>query len=203
MVRDSVEDPTESKFSPAHFCENKNFSDLAGELAKHKDNHFNNGFTLKNEDHSECNDDSLTNNVESKTETLKHEDDIDIIYEDVKPETCEEKSNEKSENGSYTNVSHELSKDFWENGNFIEIGPNSSHELSKDSGTWPQQNIEENGTAVEKDNDTRNHHERTHTDFLENRSFNDIAGELAEHKKLDQTFLMDFQKTPKHGLNKK
>ncbi|KAG5875282.1 hypothetical protein JTB14_035923 [Gonioctena quinquepunctata] len=55
-------------FYPADFSENKNFSDLAGELAKHKVNNFNNGVILKTEDHSECNDDPLTNNFSSESE---------------------------------------------------------------------------------------------------------------------------------------
>ncbi|KAG5869660.1 hypothetical protein JTB14_011955 [Gonioctena quinquepunctata] len=120
MVRDSVEDPTEPKFSPAYLSENKNFSDLAGELAKDEVNHFN------NEDHSECDDDPLTNNVGSKTKTVKTENYFDVIYDDVKPEIYDG----KTENGSY---------------------PNVPHELSKDSETWPQQNIEECGTALDEE----------------------------------------------------
>ncbi|KAG5888720.1 hypothetical protein JTB14_023796 [Gonioctena quinquepunctata] len=128
MLRDSVEDSTESKFSPAHFWENRNFDGLAGEIAKHQVKHFNNEDILKkeDEDYLECNDDSLTNNVELKTESLKTEEDIDVIYEDVKPEI-------------YKSIG-------------TEIGPNFSHELSIDS--WPQQNIDEDGTAVERDNYT-------------------------------------------------
>ncbi|KAG5887228.1 hypothetical protein JTB14_010809 [Gonioctena quinquepunctata] len=85
MLKDSVEDPTDSKIFPAHFWGNGNFNGLADELAKQKVNHFDNAVILKNE----------------------------------------------------------------------EIGSNFSHELSKDSETWPQQNIEEDRTAVERDNDTR------------------------------------------------
>ncbi|KAG5881424.1 hypothetical protein JTB14_004519 [Gonioctena quinquepunctata] len=60
MLRDRIEDPTESKFSPAHIWKNENFNRFAGES---KVNHFNNGFTLKSEDLSECNDDSNWNNL--------------------------------------------------------------------------------------------------------------------------------------------
>ncbi|KAG5887687.1 hypothetical protein JTB14_015590 [Gonioctena quinquepunctata] len=91
MLRDSIEDPADSKISPAHFWENRNFNGVADELAKQKVNHFEDGPIVKNEGHSECNDDSLT-----------------------------------------------------------KIRPNFSHELSKDSETWPQQNIEEDKTAVER-----------------------------------------------------
>ncbi|KAG5887227.1 hypothetical protein JTB14_010808 [Gonioctena quinquepunctata] len=137
MLRDSIEDSTDSKIFPANFWDNGNFNGLADELAKQKVNHFHNGVILKNEG----NDDSPTNNVESKMKALKNEDDIDIIYEDVKPEICEEKTSEK---GSYMNSVPDKS-----------IGTTFSHELSKGFETWPQQNIEEDGTAVERDKDTR------------------------------------------------
>ncbi|KAG5881062.1 hypothetical protein JTB14_014122 [Gonioctena quinquepunctata] len=64
MLRDDVEDPTESKFSPAHFWENGNFNGLADELAKQKINHFDNNEVIgKNEDSSEF-EVVLTNSVE-------------------------------------------------------------------------------------------------------------------------------------------
>ncbi|KAG5881059.1 hypothetical protein JTB14_014119 [Gonioctena quinquepunctata] len=116
MLRNSVEDPKESKFSSTHFSENKNFNS-------------NSGVTLKNEEYYfEYNNDSSSKNAESKMERLKTEDNIDIIYEDVKPEICQEKSNG------------------------TEIGPNFSHEPLIDSETWPQQNIEEDGAALGWDN---------------------------------------------------
>ncbi|KAG5863380.1 hypothetical protein JTB14_007819 [Gonioctena quinquepunctata] len=58
MLPDSVENPTESKFSPVCFWENKNFNRLAGEFSESKVNHLNNGVILMSEDLSECNDDS-------------------------------------------------------------------------------------------------------------------------------------------------
>ncbi|KAG5877199.1 hypothetical protein JTB14_031832 [Gonioctena quinquepunctata] len=61
-------------------------------------------------------------------------------FADVKPKICEEKSSGKNENESYLNSITDIS-----------IGPN----FSKDSKTWPQQNRDEVGTAVERDNDTR------------------------------------------------
>ncbi|KAG5880144.1 hypothetical protein JTB14_000012 [Gonioctena quinquepunctata] len=82
------EDSEESKLSLIRFEENTNFNILADDSAKPKVDQFNDIFILKHEheDHCECIDDLWTNNAELKTE-----DDIDIVYEDVKPEICEEK----------------------------------------------------------------------------------------------------------------
>ncbi|KAG5873018.1 hypothetical protein JTB14_037632 [Gonioctena quinquepunctata] len=102
--RNGIEDPKET-----NLLENTDSNDLAGELAKPKVNDFNNG-----------------DNAELDMDTLKTEDDIDIVYEDVKHEIREEKPDILIG---------------------TEIGPNFSHEFSKDSETWPQQNIEEEGTA--------------------------------------------------------
>ncbi|KAG5869068.1 hypothetical protein JTB14_028775 [Gonioctena quinquepunctata] len=131
MPRDSAEDPKESKFSPTYFCENTNINGLAEELAKPKLNLFNNAVIIKNmdEDHSEYSDDSSTNDA-----SLKTENEIDIIHEEVKPEISEEQSIGKRENMSHLNRT--------------EIGPNSSLGLPIDSETWPQQNIEEDDGII-------------------------------------------------------
>ncbi|KAG5870896.1 hypothetical protein JTB14_025411 [Gonioctena quinquepunctata] len=120
MRRNGVEDHKESKFSPTDLRE---YTDFNG-LAKPKVNHFNDGGIVKteNEDHSEYID-LLMNNAGLKRETLKSEYHIDVIYEDVKPAICEEKADLLIQ---------------------TEIGPNFSHEFSKD--------LE---TAVERDNDTK------------------------------------------------
>ncbi|KAG5876619.1 hypothetical protein JTB14_010109 [Gonioctena quinquepunctata] len=144
IPRDIVEDPIESKFSPAHFYENKDFNGLAGEVAKPKVNHFDNGVIIKNEDedHSKCTEDLSANSAELKTETFKTEYDIDFSYEDVKPQICEGKSSGKNEKESYQSyVTDKLTG--------TEIGPNFSLELSKDAESWPQQKTEENGTVIQ------------------------------------------------------
>ncbi|KAG5862529.1 hypothetical protein JTB14_034520 [Gonioctena quinquepunctata] len=142
-LEEIVEDATETK--PFSFWENTEFNSLAGELSKSKVNHSNNGNELKNEDEDYPEYiDLCTNNAELKSDILKTEDDIDIVYEDVKPDICEKKSSEKSENESDAVL---LSG--------TEIEANFSHELSKDSKTCSQQSVEECETAVERDNDTR------------------------------------------------
>ncbi|KAG5876442.1 hypothetical protein JTB14_000526, partial [Gonioctena quinquepunctata] len=109
----------ESKLSLTHFWENTNSNSLADDLAKPKLNQFDNVVILKNEDedHHEYIDDLWTNN-----DKFKAEDDIDIVYEDVKPEICEEKPR-------------------------LEIGPNFSCKYPIESGTTLHQD-----TVIERNN---------------------------------------------------
>ncbi|KAG5876615.1 hypothetical protein JTB14_010105 [Gonioctena quinquepunctata] len=112
MLRKSGKVSEESNFPATQFLET---------------NHINNEVLLNNEDEDpfECIDDSSTNNIELKTETLETED--NVSYEDVKPEIWVKES---GENATYPNYVAD-----------ILIGPNFSHERSIDSETWPQQNI--------------------------------------------------------------
>ncbi|KAG5868881.1 hypothetical protein JTB14_037027 [Gonioctena quinquepunctata] len=121
--------------------ENMDFNGLIGDLAKPKV--IDNGVIIKTEDevHSDCTEDSSAG-AELKTEIFKTECDIDILYEDVKPQICEEKSSRKNENESHLNyVTDKIIK--------TEIGPTFSRELLKDSQIWPQQSIEDDGKAPE------------------------------------------------------
>ncbi|KAG5899927.1 hypothetical protein JTB14_002478 [Gonioctena quinquepunctata] len=108
MLRNSVEEPKESKFSPTHFLENTDFNGLSVELARPIINHLENGVILKRED-------------EDNPEYI----DIDIIHEEVKPQICEAKSNGKSENAPNLN--------FVANNTGTEIGPSFSRKLPIDS----------------------------------------------------------------------
>ncbi|KAG5876483.1 hypothetical protein JTB14_011092 [Gonioctena quinquepunctata] len=102
-MRNSIEDSKKLKISATHFWENTKSNGFAAELAESKVNYFNDGVILKNEDHSECTNNSSTNSAVSKIEILKTEDDIDIIYENIKPEICEKISSGKSKEESYPN----------------------------------------------------------------------------------------------------
>ncbi|KAG5874998.1 hypothetical protein JTB14_009889 [Gonioctena quinquepunctata] len=107
MQRKSVEDPKEF---PTDFWDNTTFSGLADELAKPKTEDLEEAI-LNNEykDHPDYIDDLWANNAESKTKTVKCEDDIDIIDEDVKPEICEGKPDLFIGTDTEANFSHELS----------------------------------------------------------------------------------------------
>ncbi|KAG5877366.1 hypothetical protein JTB14_018686 [Gonioctena quinquepunctata] len=175
----------DSKSSPTHFYKNEDFNGLVGELAKPKVNH------CENDDEDlPMNIDLLTDNAGLIKQTFKTEFDIDIIYEDVKPQICEEKSSGENENEFYLNSVTDKS-----------IGTNISLELSKDYETWSQQNIEEDGKAVmlreNVEDPTESKVSPAH--FGENGNFNGLAVETV---KMDciQTILKSFQK--KHGHNK-
>ncbi|KAG5887226.1 hypothetical protein JTB14_010807 [Gonioctena quinquepunctata] len=140
------------------FWENGNFNGLADELAQQKVDRFNNGVILKNEEirpkfsHELSKDFRENENFNGLADELAKQkvnhfnNEVILKNKDVKPEICEEKAIGKSEYGPKSNsVADMLSG--------MEIRPNFSHELSIDSETWPQQNIEEKETAM--DNDTR------------------------------------------------
>ncbi|KAG5899929.1 hypothetical protein JTB14_002480 [Gonioctena quinquepunctata] len=125
------------------FEENLDFWENTGGLAKPKDNHYNNGIIVKNEDNSEWTEDSSTTIVELKTETLKTEYDIDFIYEDVKPQIWKEKSSGKNENGSCLNSITDISIG-------TEVGPNFSIAecLQKLKDTAGEMIVEDNRTPI-------------------------------------------------------
>ncbi|KAG5887537.1 hypothetical protein JTB14_013807, partial [Gonioctena quinquepunctata] len=88
------------------------------------------------EDNFECTDDLLRINADLEMQPLKYEDEIDIVYEDIKPKIHKDK----------------LSG--------IKSHPNSNakvvlHESSIEFGAGPQQNttVEEDETVVERDNE--------------------------------------------------
>ncbi|KAG5879772.1 hypothetical protein JTB14_028703 [Gonioctena quinquepunctata] len=85
------------------------------------------------EDHIGCTDDVFTINADLKTQVLKTEDGIDIVYEDIKPEIHGDKLSGKN------SLQNDIAK----------IVPNES---SIDFGVGPQQNrtVEEDETDVER-----------------------------------------------------
>ncbi|KAG5890139.1 hypothetical protein JTB14_027805 [Gonioctena quinquepunctata] len=137
LIGEEIEANSSREFS-IDFWANTTFTGLAGELAKSRDNHFTNGVILKNEDEDqpEYIGDSWTNSADSITEALKTEDDIGVIYKDIKPEICEEKP--------VLSVGTEIEANF-------------SRELLIESGTRLQQNMatKENEIALKRENDTR------------------------------------------------
>ncbi|KAG5871659.1 hypothetical protein JTB14_027163 [Gonioctena quinquepunctata] len=91
---------------------------------------------------------NTTNFAGLKTETLNTEDDIVIIYEDVKPDISGEFF---CESRSYSNSTNDILMEA------TKMEPRS-YELSKDSGTEPQQNIisEQDEMTAKRDKNTRN-----------------------------------------------
>ncbi|KAG5873118.1 hypothetical protein JTB14_031622 [Gonioctena quinquepunctata] len=79
MLRDSVEDPTESKFSPVYFWNNTECNAVYG---------FADGVTVKNEnkDDFECAYNLSIDNAQLNNEAPEIE--VDVIYEDIKPNIC-------------------------------------------------------------------------------------------------------------------
>ncbi|KAG5879774.1 hypothetical protein JTB14_028705 [Gonioctena quinquepunctata] len=67
-----------------------------------------------NEENFECNDDLLTINADSKMLTLKSEEEIDIVYEEIKPEIHSDKfsGNKSHPNNNAEIVLHESFIDF-------------------------------------------------------------------------------------------
>ncbi|KAG5876409.1 hypothetical protein JTB14_006205 [Gonioctena quinquepunctata] len=137
MPRDSDKDSSELMLSLIHEFPSTDYS-FADEQKNSEENQFNGEFNIKdeNQDDYECSGVFLTNHTGLKMETLKTEDDIDIIYEDVKPEICGGKS---TEHKSYSNSSDDILME-------TKIRACSPLELSPESGTTLQQN-----TSVEED----------------------------------------------------
>ncbi|KAG5861182.1 hypothetical protein JTB14_024288 [Gonioctena quinquepunctata] len=100
MPRESEEDPIESKFSPT-------FSDVGKYINSNVDG---SAYGLVDEQE---------NSVDNQGVEIKNDDDIDIVYEDVKPEIFGETSGGKSIHKSYSNSNDD-----------ILMGPSSPHELA-------------------------------------------------------------------------
>ncbi|KAG5883636.1 hypothetical protein JTB14_025139 [Gonioctena quinquepunctata] len=126
MPRESIEDPT------SHFRKNKNFDTRGAEYIFPADaDQIKKEIKVENtdEDPIGCTDDVFTINADLKTQTLKTEDGIDIVYEDIKPEIHGDKLSGKND--------------------IANIVPNESS-IDFGAGTKQNRTVEEDETDVER-----------------------------------------------------
>ncbi|KAG5864087.1 hypothetical protein JTB14_033511 [Gonioctena quinquepunctata] len=127
------------------------------------------------EDNFECTDDLLRINADLEMQPLKYEDEIDIVYEDIKPEIHRDKlSGNKSHPNNNAKIVHESCIDF---------------------GAGPRQNttVEEDETDVEKDNKKQFHCEKNPTEskpslthFWKNANFDTKGSEYISAADIEQ-----------------
>ncbi|KAG5892123.1 hypothetical protein JTB14_032346 [Gonioctena quinquepunctata] len=153
MSRNRVENPKESRFTTTHFWGNTNSNGLADEFAKPKVNHFEN--EIKPRIRRKLTKDQSRNPKCDKCEKpFSH---LKNLW-NHKKYTCGEGPVFQC---LFCNLSSKYIQNvqkhmFLKHDTMLsrETELNSSHELLRDSETWPQQKIEEDKTAVERD-DTR------------------------------------------------
>ncbi|KAG5866715.1 hypothetical protein JTB14_025890 [Gonioctena quinquepunctata] len=148
------EEPTEIKsFNEVYIksCLEQEYG-IGDEQENPEDNQFDKGVEMKKDypDYFECSGDFLTNYAGLKRNTIKTEDDIDTMFEDVHPEIYAKKSGGKSEIKSDSNCADDILMET------TKTGPSFPHELSID--------LQQQNTAIEEDEtDAKKHTESKST----------------------------------------